>query len=156
MLSFLGEYAMKILNEKPPEWIMTGCLSQFRVNVERTFWAYGDTIYNPGGIVIRPDILAHEEQHGVQQAAHEGGKDGWWKQYLSDPRFRLEQEADAYGVQYKWFCKRYKDRNERNRFLLMISAQLSGPLYQVAVSHIQARAMIEVLAGQRQLPIKTP
>lgn len=146
---------MKILNEKPPEWIMTGCLSQFRVNVEQTFWAYGDVIYNPGGISIREDILAHEAQHGVQQSAHPEGVDGWWRQYLSEPRFRLEQEAEAYGVQYRWFCAHYKDRNQRNKFLLMIAKQLSGPLYQVAVSQIQARTMIEVLAGQRQIPKPT-
>lgn len=143
---------MKIVNERPPEWIMTGCLSQFRVNVNNTFWAYGDVIYNPGGITIREDILAHEAQHGVQQSNTEGGPDAWWKRYLAEPRFRLEQEADAYGVQYRWFCARYKDRNQRNKFLVMIAGQLSGPLYQVAVSPLQARQMIEVLAGQRMLP----
>jgi len=143
---------MKIINERPPEWIMSGCLSQFRVNVERTFWTYGDTIYNPGGINIREDIIAHEEQHERQQAAYEGGKDAWWREYLSNPRFRLEQEAEAYGIQHKWYCARFKDRNQRSKFLFVLGNQLSGPLYQVAVSPVQARTMIEVLAGQRQLP----
>ena len=152
MLAYPDEPNMKILHEKPPEWIMTGCLSQFRVNVERTFWAYGDTIYNPGGILIREDIIAHEEQHGRQQEAHEGGKDGWWRQYLAEPRFRLEQEAEAYGVQYKWYCKRIADRNKRAQFLHMIATQLSSPLYQLAVSQLQARTMIEVLSGHKQLP----
>lgn len=165
---------MKILNEKPPEWIMDGCLSQFRVNIERTFWTYGDTIYNPGGIDIRHDIMAHEEQHMRQQAAYKApdapstvssatvegafahacgdGKDGWWKRYLAEPRFRLEQEAEAYGTQYRFFCSQVKDRNQRTRFLFMIADQLSGPLYQTAVTHAQARTMIEVLAGKKQLP----
>lgn len=183
---------MIIKNEKPPEWIMTGCLSQFRVNVERTFWAYGDVIYNPGGITIREDILAHEEQHGRQQEAYMhpmngednglhmcceqhpsewfthtladgtdcagpgmrciGGKDAWWTRYLAEPRFRLEQEAEAYAVQYKWILKHLADRNKRARWLHEYATQLSGPLYQVAVTHQQAKQMIEILAGTRMLP----
>lgn len=128
---------------------MSGCLSQFRINVERTFWTYGETLYNPGGIAIRPDIIAHEEQHMRQQAAI--GKDEWWKRYLAEPRFRLEQEAEAYGVQYRFYCKTVGDRNAHARFLHMVAGQLSGPLYQIAVSQQQARTMIEVLAGKKQL-----
>lgn len=150
---------MKILNEKPPEWIMTGCLSQFRVNVERTFWTYGDTIYNPGGLELPDHIIAHEETHQRQQFAYEeeveggarGGADAWWKRYLTDPRFRMEQEAEAYGKQYAFFCSRVRDRNARARFLFELTSQLSGPLYQVAVSREQAKALILVLSGQKKL-----
>lgn len=161
---------MKILNERPPEWIMTGCLDQFRVKVDNTFWTYGDTIYNPGGISIPEDIIAHEEQHGRQQEAYVGGcvdaycieeqhslhkdtlgKDGWWREYLTNPRFRLEQESEAYGEQYRFFCENRKDRNQRYRFLVLISRQLSGPLYQLSISAQQARAIILVLSGERKL-----
>ena len=142
---------MRIVNERPPEWIMQGCLSQFRVDVEGTFWTYGDTIYNPGGHALPPDIVAHEEQHSVQQANHEGGKDGWWRQYLDEPRFRLEQEAEAYGAQYRFYCEHVGDRNKRALFLHRLAATLSGPLYQVAVSVQQARAMILVLSGEKKL-----
>ena len=158
---------MKVLNEKPPEWIMQGCMSQFRVNVERTFWTYGDTIYNPGNIDIPDHIMAHEEQHGRQQEAYIGyhpddrpmggepsleGKDAWWREYLSNPRFRLEQEAEAYGEQHKFFCDRKKDRNQRERFVRVLAGQLSGPLYQLSVTGEQARAIILVLSGQKKLP----
>jgi hypothetical protein len=182
---------MKILNERPPEWIMKGCLDQFRVNVDKTFWTYGDTIYNPGGIDIPDHIIAHEEQHGRQQEAYvqplnglvgalhmacerhsnewwshpladgskcDGrvgnspyGKDAWWREYLSNPRFRLEQEAEAYGEQYKFFCDHRKDRNQRSKFCMELASQLSGPLYQLAVSHSQARALILVLSGHKKL-----
>lgn len=142
---------MKIINEKPPEWIMEGCMNQFRVNVNNTFWTYGDTIYNPGGIVIPDHIVVHEEQHMAQQQAYEGGKDAWWKEYLANPRFRLEQEAEAYGAQYRFICNNISDRNKRAFFLMQISRSLSGPLYQVAVTQQQARGIIEVLAGTKQL-----
>ena len=142
---------MKILAEKPPEWIMQGCLSQFRVNVEGTFWTYGDTIYSPGGVDLPPDIVAHEEQHCVQQAEYDGGKDAWWREYLVNPRFRLEQEAEAYGAQYRFFCSKVGDRNKRALFLHRLAATLAGPLYQVAVSQQQAKALILVLSGERKL-----
>lgn len=130
---------------------MKGCLDKFRVNVEHTFWTYGDTIYNPGGGALPDHIIAHESQHEVQQAAYEGGKDAWWREFLANPRFRLEQEAEAYGAQYRFYCERVKDRNRRALFLMQIAGHLSGPLYQVAVTNQQARQMIEVLSGQKRL-----
>lgn len=135
---------------------MTGCLDQFRVNIEHTFWTYGDTIYNPGGFTIPEDIVAHEEQHMRQQEAYEGGKDAWWKEYLINPRFRLEQEAEAYATQYKWLCQRIKDRNQRNKWCLRLADMLAGPLYQVAVTRSQARDMILILAGEKKLNVPTP
>lgn len=143
---------MTVREELPPEWIMQGCLSKFRVNPEYTYWTYGDILYNPGGHAIPDYVAAHEERHMKQQSEIEGGKDAWWKKYLADPRFRLEQEADAYGAEYRYFCKTRPDRNLRARFLHLKAQQLASPLYQVAVSQQQASDMIAILAGQKQLP----
>lgn len=142
---------MKIVNTAPPDWIMQGCMSRFRVDVNNTFWTYGDTIYNPGGGTLPDHIEAHEEQHSRQQAAYEGGKDAWWKEYLENPRFRMEQEAEAYGEQHRFYCGRVSDRNRRALFLHQIARSFSGPLYQVALELPQAKRMIEVLSGQKRL-----
>ena len=130
---------------------MTGCLNQFRIDVSRTFWTYGDTIYNPGGLELPDHIIAHEEVHETQQTTYDGGKDAWWREYLANPRFRMEQEAEAYGAQYKFYCERVKDRNQRARFLMTISSSFAGPLYQLALHQQQAKAMILVLSGQKKL-----
>lgn len=130
---------------------MQGCMSKFRIDIAHTFWTYGDTIYNPGGDTIPDHIVAHEEQHMHQQEAYEGGKDAWWKEYLENPRFRLEQEAEAYGAQYRFYCERIKDRNKRALFVNQLATSLSGPLYQVAVNKAQVRKMIAVLSGQEKL-----
>lgn len=142
---------MRIVDSNPPDWIMQGCLNQFRLSPGATVWTYGDTIYAPGRTSLSDDIIAHESQHEIQQREYEGGKDAWWREFLANPRFRLEQEAEAYGAQYRFFCERVKDRNRRALFLMQIAGQLSGPLYQVAVSTTQARQMIEVLSGQKRL-----
>jgi hypothetical protein len=88
---------------------------------------------------------------GDVQTKWEEGKDAWWREFLANPRFRLEQEAEAYGAQYRFFCDKVGDRNKRALFLHRLAATLSGPLYQVAVSTQQARAMILVLSGERKL-----
>lgn len=153
---------MKIINENPPDWIMSGCLNKFRVDASRTFWTYGDTLYNPGSISVPDHILVHEETHSKQQEEYHydgddeslrgsEGKDAWWRRYLSDARFRLEQEAMAYGMQYAYFCLHQTDRNKRFRFLINIAGTLSGPLYQVAITRQQAKDMIEVLSGKKRL-----
>lgn len=137
---------MIIKHELPPEWIMQGCMSQFRISTNHTVWTYGDTIYNPGGINMPEDLIAHESTHAVQQENYEGGKDAWWKRYLIDADFRAEQEAQAYGVQYASFCSTNKDRNRRALFLNTIAGTLSGPLYQVAMNKAQASKYIKELA----------
>ena len=142
---------VKILNEKPPEWIMQGCMNAFRIDIDSTFWTYGDTIYNPGGRVLPDHIIAHEKTHMRQQETCEGGKDAWWKEYLANPRFRLEQEAEAYAAQYRFFCEQVRDRNARALILDRICTSFSGPLYQLALTKQQAKAMILVLSGQKQL-----
>lgn len=161
---------MKIVDANPPEWIMQGCMNQFRLQPGATVWTYGDTIFAPGRDSLPDHIIAHEEQHARQQSSQElmlkyvepteriddekledKMRDAWWREFLANPRFRLEQEAEAYGVQYRFFCERVKDRNRRALFLVQIAGQLSGPLYQVAVSSTQARQMIEVLSGQKRL-----
>ena len=137
---------MIIKHENPPEWIMTGCLSSFRVDPMHTVWTYGDTLYNPGGIFVTEDLLAHEQTHQAQQERIEGGKDAWWRQYLADPEFRLEQELQAYGMQYAYYCTQRKDRNQRFRFLYRLASTLAGPLYQVAISRSDAQAAIKEVA----------
>mgnify|MGYP001617383330 CR=1 FL=1 len=137
---------MQILNKKPPEWIMQGCLNQFRVNVEHTYWTYGDVLYNPGGHSLPDHIIAHEGVHARQQEAFDGGKDRWWEHYLINSQFRLEQEAEAYAAQYWFYCGKVSDRNRRALFRAQLAQQLSGPLYQLAVTASEARRMIELKA----------
>lgn len=137
---------MQILTEKPPEWIMTGCLNNFRLDLNTTLWTYEDAIYNPGGFEVSDDLLAHEQTHMVQQAKYEGGAEAWWKEYLVNSQFRLEQEMQAYGIQYAFFCSKVKDRNKQTKFLWRLSDILSGPLYQVAISSQEARKGIKEVA----------
>lgn len=104
-------------------------------------FAWGDKIYNPGGKPVGPDVVAHEEQHGRQHEAFEGGPEAWWVKYLADSTFRLEQEVEAYHAQYI-FVKERSSRQVARDFLKRIARDLSGPMYGNLCSFETAKTLI--------------
>jgi hypothetical protein len=106
---------------------------------ETVVFAYGDTIYNPHDLEILPDIEAHEEVHQKQQGID---PQGWWLRYLTDPQFRLDQEIEAFGVQFAYVRARIKDKNLLYRYLFGIAINLSSSIYGNLISHAQAESKI--------------
>lgn len=102
-------------------------------------FTYGDTVYNPSGGVLSPELRAHEAVHIKQQ---EGGAEAWWDRYLVDVEFRLEQELAAHRVEYQTYCKSVKDRNKRSRFLNIIAVRLASPMYGGIITSSQAARRI--------------
>ena len=105
---------------------------QFPVS-ENTVFVYKDTIYAKNEMPY--DILAHEIRH-LQQQQKMGAKK-WVKAYLSDKKFRLSVELDAYVVQLK-AVKRTKDREEYGHILFEVLGNISGPLYENMISRAEA------------------
>lgn len=120
---------MKIKNERPPIW--EKAYQIFKVDPDTTVFTYGDTIYNPAGGNISDDLMVHESVHMVQQGK---SPDEWWTKYFHNPKFRLDQEVEAYSAQYKFFCKKKKDRNIQMKFLMMIATHLSSDLYKLDIT----------------------
>jgi hypothetical protein len=105
----------------------------------RTVFAYGDTIYSPSTTQLPPDLIAHESVHfGQQQRA--GGPEAWWRRYLDEPQFRLDQEVEAYRAQFA-LCS-LLPRATRRKFLANISATLSGSMYGRLVTKEQAKLLV--------------
>lgn len=75
--------------------------------------------------------------------------DRWWARYLVDPYFRIDQEAEAFAVQYVFF-KNYvnKDRNVAARFLFQLGGLLSSPTYGKIISGTAAQRMIQAAASK--------
>ena len=104
-------------------------------------YAYGNIIYNPSGKVVPDDVIAHEETHCRQQGAD---PDFWWSRYIEDKYFRIDQEAEAYAVQYDFVCKNIiKDRNQRNNALLKLAEVLASPTYGSVIGKSAAYQMIK-------------
>lgn len=104
-----------------------------------TVFAYGDTIYSPHTTTLSADLIAHERVHFRQQAAA-GGPEAWWRRYIADAQFRLEQEVEAYRAQYAML--RDLPRPERRRQLARICKALASGMYGSLVTKEQARNLV--------------
>lgn len=126
---------MKISTDFPP--VYDAVCAHFDIRGKRVVFTYGDTIFNPSNAHIDEHLEIHEAVHATQQEKI-GGPDIWWQKFLKDPRFRLEQELEAYRAQYASFCRAELDRNKRVRFLMDIARDLSSPMYGSPISLLGA------------------
>lgn len=104
----------------------------------KPIFCYGDTIYNPHGREITPDLELHEAVHTRQQGA---SPEAWWSRYLSDADFRLAQELEAYGEQFA-LVKRHMRGRLRDYALNSMAQALSGATYGHLLSHGEAVSKI--------------
>lgn len=146
---------MEILAEKPP--LYDEIEKRFpTANVKDAIFAWGDRIYNLDGRPLSQALLAHEAVHCQRQVEHgmlEGGQKLpleravalWWRRYLYDDAFRLEEEVIAHAVEYR-VAAIGKNRHHRRALLKAIAARLSGPLYGNLISPEGAKVRILSLA----------
>ena len=130
---------MKVVNKFPPNY--EAICARFNIRGRRdVVFTYGDTLYAPNGGNIPGDLMAHEETHSYQQ--QEYGVEEWWERYLDDSEFRLNQELEAYRVQYQW-CLQHMGRQERRAALKFYADSLSGPIYGRLISFDRAKELIQ-------------
>lgn len=129
---------MEIENKLPPNY--SEIIKYLSPNKEATF-CYGDKVYNPSKKELQPDIIRHEEVHQAQQKKYTS-PDIWWQKYLTDKDFRLSQEIEAYGEQYKYA----KERGVTGKLLEWVKDKmamaLSGDEYGNMISYGQAVSKI--------------
>lgn len=74
---------------------------------------------------------------------------GWWDRYCQDQYFRIDQEAEAFAIQYLYYRKYINhDRNASAKFLYQLAAFLAGPTYGKVIGQVTAQRMIQSLAGK--------
>lgn len=127
---------MKIVKDFPPN---IEAIRKVLTPDPRAIFAYGDTIYNPDGGQLSQELHAHEEVHQRQQGDN---PDAWWDRYLTDVEFRLAQELEAHRQEYKTYCARVKDRNQRARFLNLVAGRLASPMYGNVITPREASRKI--------------
>jgi hypothetical protein len=108
-----------------------------RAKSHTVIFTYGDTIYTPYNIELPQPILAHEVVHSLQQ---DKSPDQWWKQYLTDKQFRLEQELEAHRAEYVAYSK--YGRKIRQAQLNIIAAKLASSLYNNMIRKDLAKQLI--------------
>ena len=124
---------MKIIHDYPP--MIDEIDAAFNIRGQTIIFAWGDTIYSPTGWNPPPELHAHEEVHGQRQG---DDIEGWWKKYIADPEFRLEEEIIAHRAEYQHFAKR-NDRPARRRALRRIAKRLCSSLYGKVITFKKAR-----------------
>lgn len=128
---------MKIVHSFPPN--EAAIRRVFRLTGGEIF-AYGDTIYNPGGEKLPAALIAHEEVHERQQGSD---VESWWERYLESPRFRLRMELEAHRVEYRVMLELATSRNHRRLCLSHVAKKLAAPLYGRLVKFEDAKKMIK-------------
>jgi len=129
---------MKIVRGFPPN--IDKILAKFRLDEFLPIFTYGDILYNPHGLEVSDDLMAHEEVHQRQQKLLR--VEDWWAMYLENKQFRLNQEVEAYRAQYKCVCKNYP-RKVRRALLQQMAHNLSSALYGRIISKAEAQQLIE-------------
>lgn len=130
---------MRIVYGYPP--IYEEAAKVFDIRGKPVIFAWGDTIYNPGRAHIPAHLEEHEATHGRQQMRL-GGPEIWWQRYLHESEFRLEQEIEAYQVQYRYFCRTVSNRGERAAFLRKIAGDMASEIYRCNISLPEAARRI--------------
>jgi len=132
---------MQVKNETPPNYSeIIAALPAVKEDTNAIF-CYGNTIHNPRGRELTPDLIHHEKVHMRQQALYTS-PDIWWRKYLSCPAFRLSQEMEAYGEQYL-FAKRLGARGKLLEWVLEdVSRAVSSPTYGSLISWNEAKSKI--------------
>ena len=124
---------MQILNIQPPNFDEIAKVLDIRGG--GLVFTYGNIIYNPDGGEIGADIIAHESIHAKQQGAD---PQSWWDKYLTDPKFRVKQEVEAYHEHYRYFKNRIGDRNVVARYHHGMAVAISSSAYGRVIGYPEA------------------
>jgi len=103
---------------------------------QKAIFCYGEIVYNPFNAIVTRDLEIHEAVHSKQQGKE---PEVWWDKYIQEPKFRLEQEIEAYGVQAYFIKKHFPVRVYEN-ILGRIAQALSGELYGNIIDYHKAHS----------------
>lgn len=138
---------MRIIVANPP--LYEEIDAAFGIGGRPIIFAWGDAIYNPLGGPISDALMAHEAVHGERQLGHPGGPEAWWRRYIAEPAFRLEEEIPAHRAEFAHWgaqsdaLKPVKGfRCKRDWHLHVIAARLAGPLYGNLMPLARAKALL--------------
>lgn len=131
---------MRQVIAKPPNY--DAIAQAFDLRGLKPVFAWGDKIYNPHGVTLGPELVVHERVHGERQLRHPHHVEGWWTQYVADPRFRLLEELLAHAAEYQAYCDGGITRNQRRIVLRGVAQRLASRLYGSLISVHDAKAAI--------------
>lgn len=106
---------------------------------------YGNKIYSKFQLDYLKQI--HELTHVRQQLAY--GVQKWWNEYVDNPKFRLEQELEAYRNEVAALFRKSKDREFRGRYMTQCAKDLSSAMYGNMIEYMNARTLLRYNENHR-------
>lgn len=130
----MKQYSIEIKREYPPN------ISEIRKVFPRALegdivFAHYPYIYAPTSSVP-PIIYEHESVHIDRQV--EVGVDLWWNLYLTDDRFRYEEELLAHRAEYLYSIQKITSSKKRLVMAKITAKRLISPLYRYDVTYEKA------------------
>jgi len=132
---------MKIVVGYPP--MIKEIDAKFHVKHRPVIFSWGDTIFNPMGGAIQPELIAHEEVHGQRQREVGAGVVEWWTLYIHSSKFRLDEEVAAHIAEYQYLVEHAENRKARKSALGYVARRLADPLYGRMVTRKTAMKLID-------------
>lgn len=102
---------------------------------DRTIFAYNNCVYT--NYELSPDLIIHEQTHLKQQDKY--GLDNWINYYLTDVKFRLKMEVEAYRKQ----LESIKDREFKFNIKQECIRNLCSGLYGDIVTVDEAKILLK-------------
>lgn len=137
---------MRIIKAYPPIWSKIAKRFPYIKGRQGILYAWGDRLFNPSGIKVGPEVIAHEEVHGTRQLELDWkSRDpilGWWQKYLADDAFRLDEEVRAHHAEWAVLSVAGAGWDT----LEALARRLSSPLYGNMIG-IEA-AKMEIINGR--------
>lgn len=90
---------------------------------------------------INEQKVHHEAVHLIRQK--DMGVELWFKQYITDPGFRLNEEILAYNVEIKWIKENIPGRNERRFLINQIYDDISSSIYGHIINRKEAKLCLQ-------------
>lgn len=125
---------MKILATFPPNYSEINRV--FKVRGKPVLFCFGDVIHNPSRINVPPQLLVHEAVHSRRQGS---GPEFWWRRYIDDLQFRLDEEIAAHQAEYACLVERGMPQAQACD---MVASRLASPLYGGMIDYARARTII--------------
>jgi hypothetical protein len=133
---------LKMVRERPP--LYDEICAVFPVKGKPVLFAWEDRVYAPLGGIFPTQLQAHELVHCQRQRQYEGGVEAWWRRYLVDAAFRLDEEKLGHTAEFMKLCEmRGGTRSARRTALAIVSGRLSHPMYRYSFSKTAAREYLE-------------
>lgn len=109
-------------------------------------FAYNGDIYNPSGVFVHKQLVAHEEMHLARQEVM--GTYVWWGKYIDDAEFRYIEELHGHAAELRNLLKNPRIANRNSRFTLLnqTAHRLIAPLYNYDPPRTLKQATSDLMA----------